>query len=365
MYTCLGIYKKRIESFLVSFSFFVSEKGTRNSLIVRWLLYLKDKCIGIDIGGTSIKLAFLKLDGMMLAKWEIPTDISYNGVKIVGDIIETVNKKIVELNFEMDSFNEVGVGVPGFVDSVAGCVTYSPNIPWKENYPLKEELEEGFRLPVAIENDANLAAIGEMWMGAGKGKKNILMVTLGTGVGGGVIVDGEVVRGINGMGGEIGHIFSKDNGIICGCGKVGCLETIASATGMVRLGNEMIENHSGSTDLYVIKEDNGKIEAKDVLNAAESGDFYALNVVDEAMKHLGIAISTIIHTNNPEMVIIGGGVSKAGEFLLEQLKKYLKQYTLPRAYHALTLELASLGNDAGVVGGAYLYKGVNNKVLNV
>lgn len=318
------------------------------------VVILKDKCIGVDIGGTSIKIAFFNAAGKSLLNWEIPTDVSTKGENIVGDITETVNNKMIELHLKWESFNGIGVGVPGFVDSSSGTVAHSPNIPWEENYPLKKELEERLKLPVVIENDANLAAIGEMWLGAGKGKKNILMVTLGTGVGGGIIVNGDVVRGVNGMGGEIGHIFSKDNGIICGCGKVGCLETIASATGITRQGYDMIEYYSDSTALFEIEQRKGKIEAKDVWRAAEIGDPYAFDVIEESMDHLGIAISNIIHTNNPETIIIGGGVSKSGEFLLQQLKRQIKKYTLPRAYKAMTVELAVLGNSAGVAGAAYL-----------
>jgi len=318
------------------------------------VIFLKNKSIGIDIGGTTVKVAFFEVQGECLAKWSIPTNKTNSGKDIVTDINETVNSKIAELGLNKDDFVGVGIGVPGFIDYEAGTIAHAPNIPWDANYPLKKELESVLDLPVELENDANLAAMGEMWLGSGKGKQNVVMVTLGTGVGGGIIVNGNVVRGSNGMGGEIGHIFSKDNGITCGCGKEGCLETIASATGIVRLGEEVIEEYVDSTILYDIKQQKGKIEAKDVFEAASNGDSYALSAVEESMKYLGIALSHIIHTNNPEVIVIGGGVSKAGTFLLEQVQKQVKKYTLPRAYEAITFVVATLGNEAGVMGGAHL-----------
>ncbi|WP_456364164.1 ROK family glucokinase [Priestia aryabhattai] len=315
---------------------------------------MKNKSIGIDIGGTTVKVAFFEVQGECLAKWSIPTDKTNNGVNIIADINETVNSKMIELGLNKDDFIGVGIGVPGFIDYETGSIAHAPNIPWNKNYPLKRELENVLGLPVELENDANLAAMGEMWLGAGKGKQNVVMVTLGTGVGGGIIVNGNVVRGSNGMGGEIGHIFSKDNGIICGCGKEGCLETIASATGIVRLAEAIIEEYVDSTILYDLKQQKGRVETKDVFEAASNGDSYALSVVEESMKYLGIALSHIIHTNNPEVIVIGGGVSKAGSFLLEQVQKQVEKYTLPRAYEVIKFELATLGNEAGVIGGAHL-----------
>jgi len=317
-------------------------------------MIMKDKSIGIDIGGTTVKVALFEVKGECLAKWSIPTDKTNSGLNIVPDINETVHKKIDELNLDKKDFVGVGVGVPGFIDYETGAIAHAPNIPWNKNYPLKHELEKALDLPVELENDANLAAMGEMWLGSGKGKQDVVMVTLGTGVGGGIIVNENIVRGSNGMGGEIGHIFSKDNGITCGCGKEGCLETIASATGIVRIGEEKIKEYLDATILYDIKQQKGKLDARDVFDAASNGDSYALEAVEESMKYLGIALSHIIHANNPEVVVIGGGVSKAGAFLLEQVQKQVKKYTLPRAYQAITFELATLGNEAGVIGGANL-----------
>lgn len=314
---------------------------------------MKDKTIGIDIGGTTIKMGVFNTEGKVLDKWEIPTYRENEGNHIVNDIYKSIINRLELLNIPFSSILGLGVGVPGFVDVKKGTIESSPNIPWRESYPLKDILSGLTGLPVFIENDANLAAIGEMWSGAGKGKKDILMITLGTGVGGGIITEGNVVRGSKGMGGEIGHMFAKDNEVQCGCGKIGCLETIASATGIARMGTEIIEYYSDSS-LYEIEEKNGKIEAKDVFNEAQQGDPYAEIVVKEATKHLGIALSHLIHANNPEVVIIGGGVSKSGDYLLSYIKEHTKKYTLPRAFNNVEFKIASLGNDAGIFGGAFL-----------
>lgn len=314
---------------------------------------MKDKTIGIDIGGTTIKMGVFSTEGNVLDKWEIPTYKENEGSHIVNDIYKSIINRLELSNIPFSKIIGLGVGVPGFVDVEKGTIESSPNIPWRNSYPLKEVLSGLTGLPVFIENDANLAAVGEMWSGSGKGKKDILMITLGTGVGGGIIINGNIVRGSNGMGGEIGHMFAKDNEVYCGCGKIGCLETIASATGIARMGTEIIEYYSDSS-LYEIEEQNGKIEAKDVFNEAQKGDPYAETVVIQATKYLGIALSHLIHANNPEVVIIGGGVSKAGDYLLSYIKEQTKKYTLPRAYNNIEFKIANLGNDAGIFGGAFL-----------
>lgn len=208
-------------------------------------------------------------------------------------------------------------------------------------------------LPAVVDNDANIAAIGEMWKGAGNGAKNLICVTLGTGVGGGVIANGQIVRGANGAAGEIGHITSvPEGGAPCNCGKTGCLETIASATGIVRLAKEKLATSETDSSLRKLE----TITAKDVLDAAKENDRLALEVVEEVFFHLGLALANAANALNPEKIVIGGGVSKAGNWLAERVTEYFKRFAFPRVAESASIVIATLGNDAGVIGGAWLAK---------
>jgi glucokinase len=217
-------------------------------------------------------------------------------------------------------------------------------------------------LPAVIENDANCAALGEMWMGAGEGAENLICVTLGTGVGGGVIVAGNIVPGVNGAGGEIGHITSiPKGGAPCNCGKSGCLETVASATGIVRLANEELKKGHSEGELFERLTESGSITAKDVFDTARNGDQLASNVLKEVSFHLGLALANMANTLNPKKIVLGGGVSKAGDILLNPVKEQFTQYAFSPVKESTELTLATLGNDAGVIGAAWLIK---NKVVS-
>lgn len=250
------------------------------------------------------------------------------------------------------------MGAPGPVNYTTGVVYNVVNLGWEDNYPLKDLLEVETSLPAVIDNDANCAALGEMWKGAGNGAKDIVAVTLGTGVGGGVIANGHIVQGISGAAGEIGHITSiPQGGAQCNCGKTGCLETVASATGIVRIGKEKIEAAKDlSGELTTLYRENGTITAKDIFDCARRGDRIATEVIKEVSFYLGLALANIANTLNPEKIVLGGGVSKAGDILLDPVRENFKKYAFSRVKESTQIAVATLGNDAGVIGAARLIR---------
>lgn len=309
---------------------------------------MKKYAIGIDIGGTTVKLGLFSNEGELLYKWEIETRIIDNGKYILPDIAESINLFLENRNISKGDVLGVGVGVPGPVKNdgtVLGCV----NLGWSV-INVSKVLGQLLGLSVRVANDANIAALGEMYKGGGKGYKNMIMVTLGTGVGGGVIIDGNVVDGFSGAGGEIGHInVNPHERQSCNCGKKGCLEQYASATGIVKLAKDILRKESCDSKLRIIE----NITAKDVFDLAKEEDILAINIVEKFSAILGRTLANIACVCNPEIFVIGGGVSKAGDILLENVKKYY----LENAFHATTeakFKLATLGNDAGIFGGAKL-----------
>ncbi|GAE24679.1 glucokinase [Halalkalibacter wakoensis JCM 9140] len=312
--------------------------------------------VGVDVGGTTVKMAFFTQTGEMIAKWEIDTVTKENGKHIPRDISDSIQRKLEELKQLKDNVIGIGIGAPGPVNFENGAIEVAVNLGW-EDFPLKEMLEKESGLPVVVDNDANLAALGEMWTGAGEGANDLIFVTLGTGVGGGVIVNGKIVHGKNGAGGEIGHVTSViEGGAACNCGKNGCLETIASATGIVRLANEQLQTkqvESSMRDYYL---EHNTVTAKLVLDAFKENDPIAKQVIEYVSLHLGLALANLANGLNPEKVVIGGGVSRAGIALLEPIQEQFSRFAFPKVLEAAELTIASLGNDAGVVGGAWLAK---------
>ncbi|WP_433743138.1 ROK family glucokinase [Falsibacillus pallidus] len=313
--------------------------------------------VGVDLGGTTTKFAFLNTYGEILHKWEIPTDTNNKGKNIIINIAKSIDEKLEELDQPKEKLAGVGMGAPGPIDMSKGIIYEAVNLGWESNYPLKDLLEVETNLPAIIDNDANCAALGEMWKGAGNGSKDTICVTLGTGVGGGIIANGQIVHGVKGAGGEIGHItVVPENGAPCNCGKTGCLETVASATGVVRLAKEAMN----STDLPSILRDkvssSETITSKDIFDAAKDNDELALKVVDQLGFYLGLALANLGNAMNPENIVIGGGVSKAGDILLDHVDGYFKKFAFPTVAASTSLAIASLGNDAGVIGAAWLVK---------
>ncbi|WP_153123497.1 ROK family glucokinase [Peribacillus tepidiphilus] len=314
----------------------------------KWLM-------GVDLGGTTTKLAFISLYGEIKHKWEIPTDTSNSGKNITTNIAKAIDAKLEELGEPKSRLLGIGMGAPGPVNMINGAIYEAVNLGWKD-YPLKDLLEMETGLPAIIDNDANLAALGEMWKGAGNGAKDLICVTLGTGVGGGIIANGHLLHGISGAAGEIGHItVVTENGAPCNCGKKGCLETVASATGIVRQAMEAIKGNNHSSLAKKLSR-NGFITAKDVFDSAKDEDHLAKEVLDKVAYYLGFALSNLANALNPEKIVIGGGVSKAGDALLIPVKKYFEELTFPRVRKSTELAIATLGNDAGVIGAGWLVK---------
>lgn len=312
--------------------------------------------IGVDLGGTTTKMAFISQFGDLLVRWEIPTDVTNEGENIAAHIANAIDELLLQQRLTKEDILGVGIGAPGPVDLETGEVFEAINLPWRKTYPLKAMLEAKTSFSVIVDNDANCAALGELWQGAGKGASDLVCITLGTGIGGGVIANGRIVRGKSCAAGEIGHITAiPEGGAPCNCGKSGCLETIASGTGIVRLAEEMATARNFGM-LKKIKQKNGAILAKDVFDAARDGDQVAEKVIEKVAFHLGLALANIANTLNPEKVVIGGGVSRASEILLHPVRKKFHQFAFPRVSKSTSVVLASLGNDAGVFGAAWLIK---------
>ena len=301
---------------------------------------------GVDIGGTSVKIGLFSVDGELLDKWEITTRTDDGGAYILGDIAASVQAKMEEKSIAKADVLGVGMGVPGPVRE-DGTVIKCVNLGWGV-FNAADELGKLLDMKVKVGNDANMAALGEMWQGGGKGHENIVMVTLGTGVGGGIILNGKMLAGVNGAGGEIGHMtMDLAETDVCNCGKRGCLEQYASATGIVRMANKALNDSDRPSKLREVQ----YISAKEIFDAAKTGDDLAMELVDELGKKLGLAAAQIAAVVDPEVFVIGGGVSRAGQILIDATEKYFKQY----AFHACKntgFELAVLGNDAGMYGGA-------------
>lgn len=312
------------------------------------------KVMGIDLGGTSVKLAILSEEGEVLQKWSIPTDSRDHGINIMPDIIGSIKHHLDLYSLTPEEFLGIGMGSPGAVDSSEGTVTGAFNLNWATSQPVRETMERETGIPFCIDNDANVAALGEKWRGAGGDNEDVVFITLGTGVGGGIVADGHLIHGTAGSGGEIGHMTVDPDGFECTCGKKGCLETVASATGVVKLARKHAEEYAGDSTLKGLIDDGQEITSKMIFDFAKEGDALAVIVVDRFAYFLGLACSHIGNLLNPAAIIVGGGVSAAGEFLLEPLRKYFLEFAFPNVQQSTKVKLAVLGNDAGVIGACYL-----------
>ena len=312
---------------------------------------MSQKCIGIDIGGTTVKLGIFTTEGELLKKWEVFTRTDDGGKYILSDIAESIKEKIAEWEMPLSDFIGAGMGLPGPVEA-DGHIPFCVNLGWKEGNP-QEELSALLGIPVKSGNDANVAALGEMWQGGGRGYKDMVMVTLGTGVGGGVILNEQMWPGMKGVAGEIGHMhIMEDETEVCNCGGCGCLEQAASATGIVRVAKRILASEEGGSSLRSVE----NLTAKDVLDAAKAGDSLAMKSVEKSMRYLGWALANITMVLDPEAYIIGGGVSKAGTFLTEMIQKH-HDVMSPMSTTKAKVVLAELGNDAGIYGAARLILG--------
>ena len=324
-------------------------------------------CFGIDIGGTSVKIGLLDRKGNLLKKWEIHSRTEQEGAEILPDISESLSGFLKEENIDLQQVLGMGIGVPAPVRA-DGIVENTVNLGWKYK-EVKKEMEQRTGIRTVVGNDANLAALGEMWKGAGNQEKNLLMVTLGTGVGGGLIVDGVPATGANGAAGEIGHIcmnpLEKET---CGCGNHGCLEQYASATGIARLARRKLEaddrdsvlrkkgfaeNKGKVGEIHDVPDRSERITAKDVFDGVKAGDALCEEIAEEFGRYLGTGLSMVTAMTDPSVIVIGGGVSKAGDILLDYIRGPYREHAFQKAKN-VRFAIASLGNDAGIYGAAKL-----------
>ncbi|MXQ48760.1 ROK family glucokinase [Streptococcus pneumoniae] len=316
---------------------------------------MSKKLLGIDLGGTTIKFGILTEAGEVQEKWAIETNILEGGKHIVPDIVASIKHRLDMYGLTSDDFVGIGMGSPGAVNRDDKTVTGAFNLNWKETQEVGSVIEKETGISFAIDNDANVAALGERWVGAGANNPDVVFVTLGTGVGGGVIAEGNLIHGIAGAGGEIGHmVVEPDTGFECTCGTVGCLETVASATGVVRVARRLAESYEGDSSIKAAIDNGEGVSSKDIFEAAQSGDKFANSVVDKVCFYLGLATANISNLLNPVSVVIGGGVSAAGEFLRSRVEANFKKYTFPQVRQSTQIKLAELGNDAGIIGAASL-----------
>lgn len=316
---------------------------------------MSKKLLGIDLGGTTIKFGILTLEGEVQEKWAIETNTLENGRHIVSDIVESLKHRLSLYGLTKDDFLGIGMGSPGAVDRTSKTVTGAFNLNWADTQEVGSVIEKEVGIPFFIDNDANVAALGERWVGAGANNPDVVFVTLGTGVGGGVIADGNLIHGVAGAGGEIGHmIVDPENGFTCTCGNKGCLETVASATGVVRVARQLAEQYEGSSAIKAAIDNGDTVTSKDIFIAAEDGDKFANSVVERVSRYLGLAAANISNILNPDSVVIGGGVSAAGEFLRSRVEKYFVRFAFPQVKKSTKIKIAELGNDAGIIGAASL-----------
>lgn len=309
---------------------------------------MKNYVFGIDVGGTTVKCGLFRNDGTLLEKWEIPTRTENNGDRILPDVAEAVLNKMKEKNISKEDVAGVGIDVPGPVNE-KGEIAVAVNLNWGYKDIVGELGSALGGIPVKAANDANAAALGEMWGGGGRGTRNLIMVTLGTGVGGGIIVDGKIVAGTHGAGGEIGHAcVDPGETEVCNCGNYGCLEQMASATGIVRLAKRYLASYEGKTVLNP-----QDISAKAVYDALKDGDKAAEAIVEKVSEYLGNALAVFACVTDPEVIVIGGGVSKAGQILIDYIRKYYRRDAFLSCKET-PIVLAELGNDAGIYGAAKL-----------
>ena len=308
---------------------------------------MKKYCFGIDVGGTTVKMGLFTTEGELLDKWEIPTRKEDGGAYILNDVAASVEAKLAEKNIAKEDVAGAGIGGPGpTLDT--GYVSICVNLGWKDKNPANE-LSELLSIPVKAGNDANVAALGEMWKGGGEGYLDVVLLTLGTGVGGGIIINGEIAPSHRGVGGELGHItVNPDEEATCNCGNHGCLEQYASATGVVRIANKLLAASKEESSLRTLE----TVTAKDVFDAAKAGDHLAVEAVEVLGKYLGLVVANVALTVDPDVFVIGGGVSKAGQVLIDVITKYYHKFAKIIGDNKAKVVLAKLGNDAGIYGAA-------------
>lgn len=316
--------------------------------------------VGVDLGATNIISILISSDGKVIARDTKKTMGGKGKKRTISQIVTSARDVLKEgerAGVSSKSILGLGIGGPGALNSDGGVIHIAPNIPgWIDTY-LVRELEGELDLPIYLENDANAAALGEWWLGAGRNVDNLVLLTLGTGIGGGIIIDGEVLHGARYTAGEIGHTIIREGGLLCGCGNRGCLEAQASAQSVVKRTLDAIKKGKKTILTDLVKNKLEDITCKLVYDTARKGDNLCKWVVDETGKYLGIGIANIVNIINPEMVILGGGMAEAGDLLFEPVRKYVQEHAFTAAMEGVEVVPAALGVNAGAVGAvAYVLK---------
>lgn len=316
------------------------------------------KRIGIDVGGTNIKIALVDEQGKIIYSNSTPTDAEKGYEHTVNNIKKAIHNLMQETNNDEKSIEAIGFDFPGQIDYKKGIVKLAPNIPGWVNVPIAQMIEDEFHIPTKIDNDVRCAALGELKFGAGKGCENFICITVGTGIGSGIVINGKIVRGCANAAGEIGHIkLQTENGPLCGCGDSGCLEANASGPAIVAMAQEYIQGGKAAKFREMAASQGGEITPYIVAKAAEAGDPVAKRIFEIMGYRIGIGLTSVINLLNPEKVIIGGGVAEAGNLLLEPIRKTIKERAMKIASESVQIVPAQLGNNAGVIGASMLSDG--------
>lgn len=310
--------------------------------------------IGIDLGGTNTKIGILDIDGNILKSTVIKTLSSEGAENTLRRIWGSSKELATELKIDISAIKGIGIGIPGPVENQS-IVAFFANFPWGENINIKAMMEEISGIETKLDNDVNIIALGEAKYGAGKGSKSSVTIALGTGIGGGIYVDGTLISGFKGAGGEIGHIKLVKDGKLCGCGQKGCFEAYASATGIIREATSRLAINKQNLLYKMIEGKIDTLEAKDVFDAAKEGDKFSLDIVEYEAEYLAMGIGSILNTINPEVVVLGGGVAMAGDILMLPMMEKLKKYALPVVLKDLRIVQGVLGNEAGIKGAVGLF----------
>lgn len=315
------------------------------------------KRIGIDVGGTNVKIALVDGEGKIIYSNSVPTYAQMGYEYTVNNIKQAIRDLMKETNTDAKEIEGIGFDFPGQVDYKTGVVKLAPNIPGWVNVPIAQMIEEEFNIPTRIDNDVRCAALGELKFGAGKGCENFVCITVGTGIGSGLVINGQLVRGAANAAGEIGHIkLQMNGGPICGCGDTGCLEAFASGPSIVAMAQEYLKGGK-STKFREMAGADGEITPYIVAKAAEAGDPVAKRIFEIVGTYIGMGLVSVINLLNPEKVIIGGGVAAAGDLLLEPIRKTVKERAMVVAGNSVEIVPAQLGNSAGVIGASMLVEG--------
>lgn len=317
---------------------------------------LANRLIGIDLGVVSTRFGIVNSDGEVHDKWSIPTDTSDRGAHIIPDIVSAINQRLILLDLDKSEFIGIGMSLPGTVDVKKSTVRAAYNLNWAETQQVGTEISAGVELPFVLDNDANVAALGERWMGAGKGCSDIVYMMLDSGVGGGIIAGSKIVHGMNGAGGEIGHIcVEPTDGLECTCGKHGCLETVVSKDGIMRIASQMAQDATGESSVIAkrIQADESVVFAE-LVEAAQMGDAFSSSVIDRFAYYIGFTCANVGVVLNPDLFIIGGYITEYGDFLLDRIRSYFHKYAFSSIDEATRIEYATLGEDAKIIGAANL-----------